>query len=299
MEILNSPREQWSSIRRHALGSIRVAYRELDVDWDIYNAQDYLFTHDTIVASCAVEDDGYTIRPACWDLVNDNGNAWTNEVLKNSYKTFIGGENYHEHVQAPTHSMGKILDAILREVEHRGEQIYVVDILVATSRRRCPSLVERIERGDLKTMSMGASATHVQCSVCGRVFDTTKNEKFCTHLENDLGKEVEYNGQKKICAELCGAIDPKTKAYIPGSCTFIEASWVEKPAYEGAVTNYLIETPEMKAERREKAEMEQVFTKVFLPSLRVADHVGKLALRLEAELEREERMVRIAREIAR
>ena len=304
MNILNSPREQWLAFRRHASGSIRTAFRDLkEVDWDVYNARDYLFTHDTIVASCAVEEDGYTIRPACWDLVNDNGNAWTNEVLKNSFKTFIGGENYYNHVQAPSYSMGKILDAVLREVDHRGEQICVVDILVATSRKQT-ALCDKIESGELRTMSMGATATHTQCSVCGKIFDTRiPNQKFCTHLENSLGKVVEYNGVKKKCAELCGAVDPKTKKYMPGSCVFIEASWVEVPAYSGAVTNYLIETPEMKAERKEKEELASVWQSVCLPSVRVADRIGKVALRLETSLEEEAReaarLDRIARRLVR
>ena len=426
----DAPRE-WQAVRRAARGPGRVAFRELKVDWEIYNNRDYLFTHDTIVASVATEDDGYTIKPGCFDLVNANGNAWTNAVLRNCYKTFIGGENYcfvkgtrvlmadgtykpieevkvgdrvinakgdedtvvktfqhlytgklvelqsesilsqklictanhpvffckrgtapriipaedlnpardflirpqagepygfvfrftkaitsaagiavynlevendhsyiaegvavHncEHLQVPSMSKGKILDAILREVEHGGEKIWVCDILVATSRRH-RMLCERIERGELKTLSMGATANFVQCSVCGRIFDTRKEEELCSHLSDSVGKAIDYHGKKKMCAELCGAIDPKTGDYIPDSCVFIEASWVEQPAFEGAVTNFLVETPKIAAERKGKAELESAFRAALLPALRVADRGSKFAL---AELRRAERTERIA-----
>lgn len=277
MKILHNPMRSWKKVLSASAGPSRTAFRHLKVDWDVYNTKDYLFTHDTIVASVAVEKDGFTIKKPCWNLVNANGNAWTNEVLLNCYKTFIGGENYLEHLQVPSMSKGKILDAAIRQVEHGGEKIYVVDILVATNRKH-HSLVERIERGELKTMSMGATARLVQCSVCGRIIDTVKEEPYCEHLGNHIGKTVTYEGRDKICAELCGAIDPETGDYIKDSCTFIEASWVEQPAFEGAVTNFLIETPEIRQARQSRDELETAFSDARLSSVRVADRHGRIAM---------------------
>lgn len=296
-KILPDPHRQWREFVVSSRGGLRTAYRDIKVNWDIYNSKNYLFTHDSIVASVATEADGYTIKPATEELVNANGNAWTNEVLLNCYKTFIGGENYYEHVQVPSLSKGKILDAIIREVSHNGEKIYVVDILVATNRIH-QNLVRRIESGELNTMSMGATAKFVQCSVCGKIIDTIKKEPICSHLEHNIGKHVIYQGKKKFCAELCGAVDPKTKEYIPDSCTFIEASWVEQPAFEGAVTNYLIETPEIKAEREERKALEEAFSASLFSSLRVADRNGNLVLKLAQESMLEERLNLIARKIA-
>ena len=293
-QILKSPKEQWRKIA--SKGSSRTAFRDLKIDWDIYNTKDYLFTHDTIVASVATEEDGFTIKPACTNLVNANGNAWTNEVLLHCYKTFIGGENYLEHIQIPSMSKGKILDAIIRQVDHQGEQIYVVDILVATSRIHT-DLIRRIEAGELSRMSMGATAKYVQCSVCGKIINTTKEEPLCEHLEHNIGTYVNYNGKKKFCSELCGAIDPKTKEYIPNSCTFIEASWVQNPAFAGAVLNYLIETPEIKAARQNRSELQSMFSASILPSLRVADKKGKMAIDLMKDLVRNERRANMVHEI--
>ena len=59
--ILSRPREEWASYKSRLNGSSIVAGKELKVDWEVYNIKDYLFTHDTIVASVAVEDDGFTI----------------------------------------------------------------------------------------------------------------------------------------------------------------------------------------------------------------------------------------------
>ena len=289
--ILGSPSVEW---RRICSGSSRCAFRHLDVDWKVYNNRDYLFTHDSIVASVATEPDGYTIRPNCVEIVNANGNAWTNDVLLHCYKTFIGGENYQDHIQVPSLSKGKILDAVIREVTHRGERIYVVDILVATNRMH-RMLCDKIESGQLRTMSMGAVARMVQCSVCGRIIATVKKEPLCEHLEKHLRQYVDYRGERKYCAELCGAMDPRTKEYIPDSCMFIEASWVEEPAYGGAVTNYLIETPEMRVERTDRKELENLFTTSLVPSLRVADRGGAIAYGVYLDALKQQRVERIAR----
>ena len=53
--ILVNPQEQWSRIKRNAMGNSRVAFRRLDVDWKKYNTKDYLLTHDT--ACCSFDTD--------------------------------------------------------------------------------------------------------------------------------------------------------------------------------------------------------------------------------------------------
>lgn len=95
--ILSNPEKDWNEIRRRADGNRRYAFRKLDVDWKVYNTNDYLFTHDTACCSVETEENGYWIKPACWELVNANGNAWTNPVLLASFRTFVGGDNFLEH----------------------------------------------------------------------------------------------------------------------------------------------------------------------------------------------------------
>ena len=95
--VLTDPQHEWDAICRAIDGRRRYAYRRLDVDWKKYNTDDYLFTHDTACCSVETEENGYWIKPACWELVNANGNAWTNPVLLGSFRTFVGGDNFLEH----------------------------------------------------------------------------------------------------------------------------------------------------------------------------------------------------------
>ena len=165
--ILHNPKSDWAKVAA-AGGGRRITARKIEVDWKKYNQDNFLFSHCTIVASVKTEDNGYYIDPICTPLVNNNGNAWTNDVLLSTFRTFCGAENYLEHVQIPELSKGKIIDAVLRPVKYKGENgkvadVYYCDILVATNRRH-DSLVRKIASGKLTTMSMGCLAHWVQCS---------------------------------------------------------------------------------------------------------------------------------------
>lgn len=244
VDILHNPQSQWSKIKG---SNARYAFRKIDVDWNVYNPKDYLFTHASIVSSVATDSTGYRIVEPCDELVNANGNAWTNQVLPHCFKSFIGGYNFVEHIQVPELSKGKILDAVLRPVIHVGRNgkkanVLMCDILVATE-RRFEDLVSRIEDGTLSTLSMGALCNVAQCSACGKkVFENDEN---CEHLNSMLGDYYEDNEGKWKVAELVGALDDNGN-YIKDSCIFIEASWVEQPAFEGAVMNYIVNCPDIK-----------------------------------------------------
>ena len=124
--VLLNPRQEWSRLAT-GNGRMRIA-RDLEVDWKQFTPDNYLFSHCTIVASVATEDNGFHIKPACNDLVNNNGNAWTNEVLLATFRTFVGGENYLEHVQVPELSKGKLLDAVLRPLTYTDKMGQTADI---------------------------------------------------------------------------------------------------------------------------------------------------------------------------
>ena len=291
--ILVNPQEQWGRIKRDAMGKSRVAFRKLDVDWKKYNTKDYLFTHDTACCSVETEENGYWIKPPCWELVNANGNAWTTPVLLASFKTFIGGENYLEHMQIPALSKGKILDAIARPVIHHSDKygnanIYVVDVLVATERKH-ESLIERIESGKLNTLSMGTICCYTTCSICGKVIGD--NDKNCEHIDKHLGQMVTcQDGKDRICSELCGAVDENGN-YIEDSNKFIEISWVSHPAFQGAVVNAFVETNEIKATReKEKDELVKLFDGNLFERLKVADTDSKIALKITKEIGKVDRI---------
>ena len=144
----------------------------------------------TIVASVSNEDNGYYIDPVCSPLVNNNGNAWTNPVLLATFRSFVGGENYLEHVQIPELSKGKILDAVIRPIRYKNSKlakdapVYYTDILVATERKH-DKLCKRIAAGELGTMSMGChiAGTSVLMAngVTKSIEDVTIGEKVKTH----------------------------------------------------------------------------------------------------------------------
>lgn len=194
-----------------------------------YSPEDYVFTHNTILASVDVDaEKDWLIKPASQKYINDNFDSWSRGVVLNDWKTFIGAQNYLEHVQIPSQSKGTVVDAALRDV---GESLYV-DILVATSRKHA-GLVRKIESGVLNAMSMGCVCAFTICSACGnRAVDETE---LCTHIAHYKGSQFYgEDGHKRIVAELCGHESE------PGSVEWIEASWVANPAFRGAVTRNIL-----------------------------------------------------------
>jgi len=168
---------------------VRVANNLSRVDWNSYNLNDYIFTHNTIVASvCHDEMDNHTITEASVPTINANQNAWTNEVLgppTNIYRSFVGAENFYEHVQDFRLSKGKVLDAVLRSVKNQGgEKVWYCDILVATNRKH-RDLVARIAKKELDTLSMGCGLAGTQINLSDGSFknieDVEVGDEVLTH----------------------------------------------------------------------------------------------------------------------
>jgi hypothetical protein len=191
----------------------------------------YLLSHCTIMSSVMVEDDpnDYFIKPECSHLVNNNDDAWTNEVLKLSHKSFVGAFNFVEHFQNSKFAKGHILDAILRKINiASGVWVYLVDILVATDLAHT-QLIDDIRSGKVKYLSMGCVTDLVICSFCGA--RVTDNGNYCNHLAFQKGSFLnDENGVPRRVAELCGH-----KTMKNGGVKFVEASWVATPAFPGAV----------------------------------------------------------------
>lgn len=218
-----------------------------------YDPKAFMLTHCTIIASVDTETsneplgemmvDGVQIdrKYADWQVtpgsslyINNNFDAWERKLLLACFRTFVGGENYVEHIQIPELSKGKIIDAAARDI---GDSIYV-DILVATDRKHAP-LIKAITSGQLKTLSMGCQVEFTICTKCGNVaYDETQ---LCNHIRYFKGNEfVDALGQKRRIAELCGHIQEE-----PGSVEFIEASWVANPAFPGAVLRNILSPEEI------------------------------------------------------
>lgn len=214
-----------------------------------YHPKEWLLSHVSIMASVDTEDGynpratykDYLITPETSIFTNNNGDSWEKRLLLSTFRTFIGSENYVEHVQNPALSKGKIIDAVSREVPvyhpiERKQMVYpdgrpvtsvYIDILVATS-RRFEELTNMIEIGQANSMSMGCLLKFTICSECGRVI--YREQDTCEHIrENKRGSFTDQQGLKRITSELCGHYTD------PDSCCFVEASWVVIPAFRGAV----------------------------------------------------------------
>lgn len=210
-----------------------------------FDPSKWLLSHATIIASVDTDfadpndkKSNYLIQPEYSIFVNNNGDSWERELLKACYKTFLGVDNYCEHVQIPELSKGKVIDLALREIpfaKRNGKDLTTlyVDILLATNRKH-EDLIQKIEAGEYSALSMGCLIKYSQCSQCGNIAED--DSQACKHVRffknnyfYDLG------GVRRIIAELCG------RAEEPDSCKFIDASWVRKPAFEGAVLRNILQ----------------------------------------------------------
>jgi uncharacterized C2H2 Zn-finger protein len=259
----------WNSWNRHtgirkASGDFdgRIASSEVEVDFSKFKTDEYLFSWVTAIAGIEVESDDHTIVAPHNKWINENGNAWKNEVVLESYHSFILAENYLEHIQIPALSKGKVLDAVAWVVhkQYNGYKEPVptifVDCLLATNKKKHKSLCDNILNGTIDTTSMGCSIEWTQCSRCGKYFEEDK-DRFCRHIEDDLGRSyTDKKGIKRKVAELCG------RQGYPDSCIFKELSWVRRPAFYPAKKHGFVEVSKKSTGKKMRA---------FVPSERMEE----------------------------
>lgn len=197
----------------------------------------FLLTHATIMASVMCEDyPDWLIKPECSHLVNNNEDAWENTVLEMSYPTFCGAFNFQEHYQNSKAKKGYIVDAVLRKIGlgDKDAWVYYCDILVATDLRN-EKLVEDIRSKKVRYLSMGCVTDLITCSYCGA--HNGGEGPTCAHTANSKGRFLpDRDGVSRRVAELCGH-----KSLPGGGVTFVEASWVARPAFPGAAGRSFIE----------------------------------------------------------
>jgi len=187
-----------------------------------------------------------------------------------------------EHVQIPELSKGKIIDVALREVPFakgiNGEDLITmyVDILIATNKKHT-DLVEKIQSGEYSAVSMGCLIQFSICTQCGRIAEDESQS--CKHVKYFKGNYFyDKNGVKRIIAELCGSSDK------PDSCKFIDASWVRKPAFEGAVLYKVLPTGDKDlSEKFQKAVAMPGFK--YMPGMYLKSAALKAATELVNEIE--------------
>jgi len=213
----------------------------------------YMLSHATIVASVDTEDahqplgqhlvggveidrrySDFYVTPKTARWINNNNDCFERKLLLSSFPTFIGANNYLEHIQIPELAKGRIIDAAARDI---GDSVYV-DILVATSLKHKP-LVKAIRDKRLSTLSMGCTVQFTICTKCGNVaFDESQ---LCPCVKYGKGTTfLDHSGVERKISELCGHIDSE-----PGSVLFIDGSWVAHPAFTGAVMRNILEPDEL------------------------------------------------------
>ena len=269
----------WDDVRSKALlpAPTFEVRRASQVVLQQYDPAQYLLSHCTIIASVDTEKPGmptgiqmfdglqidrqfpdFYVSAGTTKYVNNNQDCWERNLLLASFRTFIGGENYVEHIEIPELSKGKIIDAAARDI---GESVYV-DILIATDRKH-KSLIEAITSGQLSTLSMGCHVGFTICTKCGNVAED--ETQLCRHIKYEKGNWfLDGKGQRRKIAELCGHITKE-----PGSVKFIEGSWVAHPAFSGAVLRSILDpkTAEL-AEARRKIQVAYTRpTEVFDPNI--------------------------------
>jgi hypothetical protein len=198
----------------------------------------YLLSHCTIMSSvaCESEPNDYLIRPASAHLVNNNDDAWENSVLKLSHKSFVGAFNFVEHFQNSKYAKGHVIDSILRKIhltQDPRDDVFFVDILVATDLSH-HKLADDIRSRKVKYLSMGCVTDLVICSFCGQ--HVTDASSYCHHLQFNKGTFLpDDDGVPRRVAELCGH-----KTLPGGGVKFVEASWVQTPAFPGAMQRSIV-----------------------------------------------------------
>ena len=243
-----------------------------------FNPKNYLLSHATIVASVDTEvmpntklgssfENGkpinrktasYRVKASSEQYINSNMDCWDRPVLLASYKTFIGAHNFQEHNQNPDFSKGRIIDAVARDI---GDSLYI-DILVATNRKH-KKLIDDILSGKMNTMSMGCKISGSTCTKCGNwAVDETEQCDCVRFAKGNIFFDEE--GGKHRIAELCGDIsitDP------PAGNVFDDGSWVEVPAFKGAVSRGIINIESSK-------KLAEACRKIFIADPRVIDRTG-------------------------
>ncbi|MDF2534319.1 MAG: hypothetical protein K0R18_476 [Bacillales bacterium] len=115
---------------------------------------------------------------------NDNGDFFSYDELKKTYKTFIGKAAFVDHQNENVEeARGIILDSIWNE---RGK---FVELLIAVDKKAFPELTRGIEMGYITDVSMGCRCGKSICSVCKN--EAITEEDFCDHIISAKGREID------------------------------------------------------------------------------------------------------------
>lgn len=142
---------------------------------------------------------------------NNNGDAFTEEDLKNTHQLFVDNANvFLQHVNKdPAKGIGKPVFSWYNDEMHRVELILRID----KSRPDATGTVRKISNGEPLYVSMGCTVKYDVCSICGNKAPTRRD--YCDHLRFNM-KKILPDGRQVY------ALNPDPK--------FFDISIVAKPA---------------------------------------------------------------------
>lgn len=145
-----------------------------------------------------------------WYSCNNNGDAFTEEDLRQYHPGFVTDANVfmHHANKDPKKSYGKVVFSFYNEDMHR------VELILALDKEKAPQVVEAIKKGDPIAVSMGVRVGFDKCSICGNEAKT--RTAYCGCLRYNMKKILEDGRQ--------------VYALNPGPLKFFDISIVNRPA---------------------------------------------------------------------
>ena len=168
----------------------------------------------------------------CDNDIDRDGERFTNAALDELAKLFAGKTGIMDHRWSATNQIARIYRTEVEKtdtVNTMGEPLRQLKGYAYMIKNEANQpLIDAIDGGILKEVSVGCAVKKCTCSICGESFSYNWENSQCC-CKNGHEKGAKYNG--KICA---GNLEEPTDAY--------EFSFVAVPAQKGAGVTKSIET---------------------------------------------------------
>lgn len=127
------------------------------------------------------------VRAVTAGVPNNNGDYFSVDELKNTYKTFEGRGVFVNHESDNVEAArGKILSADLIDADPT--DVHVV-LALAIDQKAFPQLVHAIKKGYVTDVSMGATVAYSLCSICNNKAST--ESEYCHHIKYFKGSSFQ------------------------------------------------------------------------------------------------------------
>ena len=229
---------------------------------------------------------------------NGNGDYFPKNELLASYSTFVGKRLDLEH--DVNYVIGTILDAY--PVDDPETKEFYIETISKIDKRKHNDIVAKIESGELKSVSMETSVSEASCSICGKKI--TVREEYCNHLGSEgILREFEASVDNNDLNIKAGQ---KIKAFsINRGLHFNGLGVVGEPAdnkadilqrFGNALKNMgeSIKHVFEKLTASEYLELEQHFAFKSLPKSPTKDTVEKIEKTINANINKDANIVKIA-----